>query len=257
MKTKPSELHTIITSSSAKEDLFRSISLPGERWKQVKGFSSNYFVSDMGRLLTLTHRGGKRPSVMKPAKDANGYYRTVLNGKTVKVHRIVAENWLSNPLGLPCVNHIDSNRENNRVENLEWCSVKYNAWYGTHRGRIKVARHPRQDIIPESVRKSVTKEVQKHFSMVPKDRRGHPRPGPNDTLEMFFTKLVKKYPELSKIKVRTVRSWVQGTSHRSSSVRQSLTIPSVSKEHHTHIVLDENIVFPCITRERHTSRARQ
>lgn len=256
MKMKQSELHTTTTSSSM-TDSFLSISLPGERWKQVRGFTSNYFVSDMGRLLTLTHHGGRRPSIIKPAKDANGYYRTVLNGKTVKVHRIVAENWLLNPSGLPCVNHIDSDRGNNRVENLEWCSVKYNAWYGVHHGRIKIARHPRQDLVPETVRKAIVAKAKEFLSLVPKDRRGHPAPARGCGLESLYARLTKTYPELARVKFRTMRSWVQERKCPSQFARQSLTSPLVSERHHTHIVSEENIVFPCTIPEKLTSPVRR
>ena len=252
MKTKQLGPRTTTTFSST-TDLFLSISLPGERWKQVKGFTSNYFVSDMGRLLTLTHHGGKRPSIIKPAKDANGYYRTVLNGKTVKVHRIVAENWLLNPSGLPCVNHIDSNRGNNRVENLEWCSVKYNAWYGVHHGRIKIARHPRQDLVPETVRRAVVAEAKEFLSLAPKDRHGRPAPAKGCGLESLYARLTKTYPELARVKLRTMRSWVQGRKCPSQLKRQSLTSPSVLERHHTHIVSEDGIVFRSTTQERHTS----
>lgn len=253
---KQSGLRTTTTFSSM-TDLFLSISLPGERWKQIKGFTSNYFVSDMGRLLTLTHHGGRHPSIIRPAKDANGYYRTVLNGKTVKVHRIVAENWLLNPLGLPCVNHIDSNRGNNRVENLEWCSVKYNAWYGVHHGSIKVSRHPRQNLVPETVRRSVVAEAKKFLSLAPRDRRGRPAPARGCGLESLYARLTKTYPELARVKFRTMRSWMQGRKCPSQFTRQSLTSPSVSERHHTHIVSEDGIVFQCTTPERPTSRARR
>lgn len=51
-------------------------------------------------------------------------------GKNVKVHRLVAKAFIPNPYELPCVNHKDENRSNNNVENLEWCSYKYNNYYG-------------------------------------------------------------------------------------------------------------------------------
>ena len=256
MKTKLSKRHTIITSSWT-EDTFRSISLPGERWKQARGFSSNYFVSDMGRLLTLTHHGGRHPAIMRPARDANGYLRTVMDGRTVKVHRVVAENWLENPYGLPCVNHLDSDRSNNSVTNLEWCTVKYNAWYGVHHGSIRVSRHPRQDLVSEKIRRKVTAEARKFISRGKTDKNGtfHPNRG-DATLADEYKRLCRKYPSLARVKLRTLRSWLDGRTCPSACSRQNLTTPSVCERHHTHIVSEENIVFPCIIPGRRTSPVR-
>ena len=119
-------------------DSLRSISLSGERWKQAKGLSFNYFASNMGRIATIPFFGKNIAKIMSPAKDKCGYYRTVMDGKPVKVHRIIAETWLENPLNLPLVNHLDCNPSNNKIENLEWCSAKYNAYYGVHNGNIKI-----------------------------------------------------------------------------------------------------------------------
>lgn len=241
------------TISSPTEDLFRSISLPGERWKHAKGFSSNYFVSDMGRLLTLTHHGGKHPAIMKPAKDGSGYWRTAMDGKTVKVHRIVAENWLSNPLGLPCVNHLNSDRSDNSVANLEWCSVKYNAWYGVHHGRVKTARHPRQDLLTKEERTNIVQLLKEQVSKLSKDKNGKffPKKG-EPTTKDIFAELCKKFPNLAKIKYRTCGAWLWESRSRYESMRQSLTIQSECERHHTHIVLEDGIVFPCTTPEKRT-----
>lgn len=116
-------------------------SLPNEEWRYVANTNNRYLVSNMGRLLTTGYKNSKRCSIMKPAKDANGYYRTMmlLNGKlkTVKLHRVVAEAWIENPLNKLQVNHINFERDDNRVSNLEWATPSENALHSYNNGRIK------------------------------------------------------------------------------------------------------------------------
>lgn len=50
--------------------------------------------------------------------------------KIQKIHRLVAENFIENPKKLECINHKDENKRNNRIDNLEWCTKKYNCNYG-------------------------------------------------------------------------------------------------------------------------------
>ena len=79
-------------------------------------------------------------------KNIKGYsaVRLYLNGKDYQlyIHRIVAKTFIPNPLNLPEVNHKDENAKNNCVDNLEWCSRKYNANYGTAKQRALEKRTP-------------------------------------------------------------------------------------------------------------------
>lgn len=100
-----------------------------EIWKDCKGYEGLYQVSNLGRIWSI-----KRQKYLKGCGDKDGYLRvslTAKNGKvkTEKIHRLVAIAFISNPLGLPVVNHKDENKQNNTVDNLEWCSVGYNTIY--------------------------------------------------------------------------------------------------------------------------------
>lgn len=100
-----------------------------ERWKVVKE-APDYMVSSHGRLRS--HKRGKI-SDLNPPLDKYGYRNVVLSvaGKKVnfKVHRLVANAFLCNPEGMPEVNHKDEVRDNNHVDNLEWCTGAYNVDY--------------------------------------------------------------------------------------------------------------------------------
>ena len=100
-----------------------------EIWKDCKGYEGKYQVSNLGRVWSV---GGQKYLVGSYDKD--GYMRihlTAKNGKTKqeKVHRLVALAFIDNPSGLPQVNHKDENKENNCVDNLEWCNASYNNIY--------------------------------------------------------------------------------------------------------------------------------
>lgn len=103
-----------------------------ELWKDIKGYEGLYQVSSLGRI----RRDGR---VLKTPPDSNGYCITVLckNGirNTQKVHRLVAEAFLEKTSDGTEINHIDECKQNNRVDNLEWCTQLYNIRYGTGRQR--------------------------------------------------------------------------------------------------------------------------
>lgn len=98
-----------------------------EQWRSIEGFD-NYLVSNKGRIMN-----GKTGRILRPADDGGGYDKVVLckNGitSTKKVHRLVAQAFIDNPNNLETVNHIDEDKHNNNVENLEWLSSGDNTRY--------------------------------------------------------------------------------------------------------------------------------
>ena len=103
--------------------------------KSIPDYEGLYGISADGQVYS-----NRRNRFLKPKIDKYGYKVVALskNGNRLHrtVHRLVALTYLSNPLNLPCVNHKNENKLDNRVENLEWCTVKYNDNHGTRNMRM-------------------------------------------------------------------------------------------------------------------------
>lgn len=99
-----------------------------ELWKPVKDYENFYMISNYGNIKNV-----KTNKKLKAAIDKDGYFRVHLSkngkGKMKYIHRLVAEAFIPNLNNDIHVNHKDENKQNNNVDNLEWCSVKYNCYY--------------------------------------------------------------------------------------------------------------------------------
>lgn len=97
-------------------------------------YTGLYQVSNLGRVRSLNYQGTHgKVHIMATKPKASGHHSVGLctKGKCNKfqVHRLVATAFIPNPDNLPVINHKDENPENNRVENLEWCTMQYNTQY--------------------------------------------------------------------------------------------------------------------------------
>lgn len=97
-----------------------------EIWKTISE-APNYQISNLGNVFSLASKKHISKVINNKARP---YYRVGLMVEKKRVfflvHRIVAKEFIDNTYGLPIVNHIDENKQNNKVENLEWCTNKEN-----------------------------------------------------------------------------------------------------------------------------------
>ena len=113
-----------------------------ETWRPVVGYEGLYEVSDMGNVRSLPRLGTHttKPTLISPHLRC-GYFHVTLwknnRQKDFTVHRLVALAFIPNTDNLPCINHKDEVKQNNKAENLEWCTIKYNYNYSNISQRSK------------------------------------------------------------------------------------------------------------------------
>lgn len=180
-----------------------------EQYKKIKGYS-HYRIYKNGRIYSeFINR------YITPTEDSSHYLQNTLvddngNRKTIKTHRLVAIAFLPNPENLPDVNHKDFNRRNNNVENLEWCTEKYNTQY-TSKYNLDINKESYMKLSP------LTEE---HVLLIP-------------TLLNygFSVKLISRLYRVGYITIRNIVSgktwrWLKLNFNRDTFIRETIEIPA-------------------------------
>jgi|VirMetMinimDraft_7_1064189.scaffolds.fasta_scaffold59020_2 hypothetical protein len=98
-----------------------------EIWKDIEGFEGKYQISNTNKVKS-NHFG--KSIILKPALNTGGYNSVSLSlnnkAKSVTLHRLIMTAFIANPDNKPCINHIDGNKLNNSLSNLEWCTYSEN-----------------------------------------------------------------------------------------------------------------------------------
>ena len=141
-----------------------------EIWKDIRNYEGLYQASSYGRIRSLdgyfeqSHPSGtiyhrlRKGKILKLSKDANGYLHIILhkNGtkKIFRVHQLIAQTFIQNTQNKPQINHIDGNKENNSVDNLEYCTLSENHLHAYRTG-LHVA--PKKKCIQKDLKGNIIK----------------------------------------------------------------------------------------------------
>ena len=120
-----------------------------KEWKEIRGYENKYIISNYGEIISLPRykKNNSKLQYVEPKEilrytnSTNGYVYVQLckdgDCKNIRLHRLVAETFIPNPRNLPQVNHKDGNKENNCVNNLEWCTNQENVKHAYKMGLAK------------------------------------------------------------------------------------------------------------------------
>jgi hypothetical protein len=141
-----------------------------DKWKAIEGYEG-YLISDSGKVKCLKFKSER---LLKPTPRGNGYLAICLCDKGIKktldIHRLVAQAFVSNPANKPCINHIDFDCMNNKAENLEWVTQYENLKHSSSYARVKwkLTYEEKKNIICECLEnKETQKAIAKKYNIEP------------------------------------------------------------------------------------------
>lgn len=119
---------------------------PEEKWLPVAGYEGLYEVSNLGRVKRLSSNDASKEKILKPQIQRDGYQRVTLSKKGQKkrmaIHRLVAIAFIPNPQNKEQVNHLDADKLNNKLTNLQWATRKENIAHAIALGLMKKSNNP-------------------------------------------------------------------------------------------------------------------
>lgn len=134
-----------------------------EIWKDIPGYEGLYKISNFGEIISLNYNHTKKPKKLIPQKYKSGYLFVKIGGKNKSIHRLVAETFIPNIKNKPVVNHIDGNKKNNIVDNLEWNTISENTNHAIRNKLITFNSKKKKESELINIRKATEKNKKKIF----------------------------------------------------------------------------------------------
>jgi hypothetical protein len=149
-----------------------------EIWKDIEGYDGYYQISRLGRIkrvdAMINGKGGvrriRKGRILVQSIKSNGYYMVQLSvyskEKLHTVHRLLALAFIPNPEKHPLVNHINGDRTDNRLENLEWCTHSHNITEGfKYRSKHSINNHPIHKLTTKDILAIRAKYIPRIYTM--------------------------------------------------------------------------------------------